>query len=72
VSARYWLETNGNLDLNTASDLIYRLPFYEVGGRDGAGSRNGESLMSYSDCRSLVPQRPGQATTTICSCQWWH
>lgn len=25
MSARYWLETNGNLDLNTASDLIYRL-----------------------------------------------
>ncbi|WP_349035392.1 TetR/AcrR family transcriptional regulator [Pseudarthrobacter sp. SORGH_AS 212] len=25
VSARYWLETNGNLDLDTASDLIYRL-----------------------------------------------
>ena len=25
VSARYWLETNGNLDLDVASDLIYRL-----------------------------------------------
>lgn len=25
VSARYWLETDGNLDLNVASDLIYRL-----------------------------------------------
>jgi AcrR family transcriptional regulator len=25
VSARYWLEANGNLDLHTASDLIYRL-----------------------------------------------
>jgi len=25
VSARYWLSTNGNLDLQTASDLIYRL-----------------------------------------------
>lgn len=25
VSARYWLETNGNLDLEVASDLIYRL-----------------------------------------------
>ncbi|WP_427018721.1 TetR/AcrR family transcriptional regulator [Pseudarthrobacter sp. P1] len=25
VSARYWLEANGNLDLNVASDLIYRL-----------------------------------------------
>jgi hypothetical protein len=25
VSARYRLETNGNLDLKTASDLIYRL-----------------------------------------------
>ncbi|QCO99220.1 TetR/AcrR family transcriptional regulator [Arthrobacter sp. 24S4-2] len=25
VSARYWLETDGNLDLDVASDLIYRL-----------------------------------------------
>ncbi|MDQ6754789.1 MAG: TetR/AcrR family transcriptional regulator [Actinomycetota bacterium] len=25
VSARYWLETNGNLDLEVASELIYRL-----------------------------------------------
>jgi hypothetical protein len=25
VSAGYWLETKGSLDLNTASDLIYRL-----------------------------------------------
>lgn len=25
VSALYWLETKGNLDMNTASDLIYRL-----------------------------------------------
>jgi AcrR family transcriptional regulator len=25
VSARYWLETNGGLDLDTASDLIFRL-----------------------------------------------
>ncbi|MCA4132343.1 TetR/AcrR family transcriptional regulator [Arthrobacter sp. M4] len=25
ISARYWLETNGNLDLDVASDLIYRL-----------------------------------------------
>lgn len=25
VSARYWLETDGNLDIDVASDLIYRL-----------------------------------------------
>ena len=25
VSARYWLETDGNLDLDVASDLLYRL-----------------------------------------------
>lgn len=25
ISARYWLETNGDLDLGVASDLIYRL-----------------------------------------------
>jgi hypothetical protein len=25
VSARYWLESKETLDLNTASDLIYRL-----------------------------------------------
>ncbi len=25
VSARYWLETHGNLDIDVASDLIYRL-----------------------------------------------
>jgi hypothetical protein len=25
VSARYWLETHGNLDLDVASELIYRL-----------------------------------------------
>jgi AcrR family transcriptional regulator len=25
ISARYWLETDGNLDLDVASDLIYRL-----------------------------------------------
>jgi hypothetical protein len=25
VSARYWLETDGDLDLEVASELIYRL-----------------------------------------------
>ena len=25
ISARYWLETDGNLDLDVASDLVYRL-----------------------------------------------
>jgi AcrR family transcriptional regulator len=30
VSATYWLETNENLDLNTASDLIYRLAWHGI------------------------------------------
>jgi AcrR family transcriptional regulator len=30
VSALYWLETKGNLDMNTASDLIYRLAWHGI------------------------------------------